>query len=92
MKRVALIAVLPWLCAAAALGEQPVAFHSPGFPPSHVDQQGRLVEDWGTLGVELAGEVADGPNSSILGQVTNGLAIRMAVLFLINQAAAVDQG
>jgi aspartate carbamoyltransferase catalytic subunit len=33
--------------------------------------------------VELAGEVADGPNSVILEQVTNGLAVRMAVLFLV---------
>ncbi len=39
-------------------------------------------------GVELASEVADGPNSTILGQVSNGLAIRMAVLFLLNQAAS----
>ncbi|MEP0844612.1 MAG: aspartate carbamoyltransferase catalytic subunit [Phycisphaerae bacterium] len=38
-------------------------------------------------GVELAGDVADGPNSSILRQVSNGLAIRMAVLFLLNQVA-----
>jgi len=37
-------------------------------------------------GVELASDVADGPNSSILRQVSNGLAIRMAVLFLITQA------
>jgi len=36
-------------------------------------------------GVELASDVADGPNSSILRQVSNGLAIRMAVLFLVNQ-------
>ncbi len=39
-------------------------------------------------GVELAADVADGPQSSILRQVTNGLAVRMAVLFLCNQAAA----
>jgi aspartate carbamoyltransferase catalytic subunit len=39
-------------------------------------------------GVELASDVADGPNSSILRQVSNGLAIRMAVLFLVNQARA----
>lgn len=32
-------------------------------------------------GVELAGEVADGPQSVILDQVTNGVAVRMAVLF-----------
>ena len=34
-------------------------------------------------GVELASNVADGPNSVILEQVTNGLAVRMAVLFLV---------
>jgi len=34
-------------------------------------------------GVELSGSVADGPNSVILEQVTNSLAVRMAVLFLV---------
>ena len=33
--------------------------------------------------VELTGDIADGPNSVILEQVTNGLAIRMAVLYLV---------
>ena len=39
-------------------------------------------------GVEIESEVADGDNSIILDQVKNGLSIRMAVLFLVNQAAA----
>jgi len=39
-------------------------------------------------GLEMESEVADGANSVILQQVTNGLAVRMAVLFLVNQAAA----
>ncbi len=39
-------------------------------------------------GLEMESEVADGRNSVILEQVTNGLAVRMAVLFLVNQAAA----
>ncbi len=39
-------------------------------------------------GLEMDSEVADGSNSVILQQVSNGLAIRMAVLFLVNQAAA----
>ena len=34
-------------------------------------------------GVELTPEVADGPNSAILDQVRNGLAVRMAVLYLV---------
>ena len=38
-------------------------------------------------GVEIESEVADGANSVILQQVANGLAVRMAVLFLVNQAA-----
>ena len=36
-------------------------------------------------GLEMTSDVADGPNSAILNQVTNGLAVRMAVLFLVNQ-------
>ena len=39
-------------------------------------------------GLEIESEVADGQNSVILEQVKNGLAVRMAVLFLVNQAAA----
>ncbi len=35
-------------------------------------------------GVEISGSVADGENSVILQQVTNGLAIRMAVLYLVS--------
>lgn len=41
-------------------------------------------------GIELAADVADGPHSSILRQVANGLAVRMAVLFLCQQAAAAE--
>jgi aspartate carbamoyltransferase catalytic subunit len=38
-------------------------------------------------GVEITSEVADGPNSCILQQVTNGLAVRMAVLYLVSQGS-----
>ncbi len=41
-------------------------------------------------GVEIESEVADGPNSVILQQVSNGVAVRMAVLFLVNQAAVMQ--
>ena len=34
-------------------------------------------------GVEIDSDVADGPHSVILNQVTNGVAIRMAVLYLL---------
>ncbi|MFQ5464378.1 MAG: aspartate carbamoyltransferase catalytic subunit [Thermodesulfobacteriota bacterium] len=34
-------------------------------------------------GVEIASEVADGPYSLILDQVTNGLAVRMAIFYLL---------
>ena len=37
-------------------------------------------------GIEIASDVADGANSVILEQVTNGIAVRMAVLFLVAQA------
>lgn len=34
-------------------------------------------------GIEIASDVADGPQSVILDQVTNGIAIRMAVMYLL---------
>ena len=37
-------------------------------------------------GIEIESAVADGPNSAILAQVANGLAVRMASLFLVTQA------
>lgn len=43
-------------------------------------------------GVEISSELADGPNSLILKQVTNGLAVRMAVLFLLNGGHETDLG
>lgn len=39
-------------------------------------------------GVEIASEVADGPFSVILEQVANGVAVRMAVLYLLGGGAA----
>jgi aspartate carbamoyltransferase catalytic subunit len=38
-------------------------------------------------GVEIDSDIADGPQSVILDQVTNGLAVRMAVLYLCSTAA-----
>ena len=42
-------------------------------------------------GVELTPEVADGPRSAILDQVTNGLSVRMAVLYLLSGKKAVGE-
>ena len=39
-------------------------------------------------GVEIDSDVADGPHSVILDQVTNGVAVRMAVLYLLAGGAA----
>ena len=39
-------------------------------------------------GVEIASEVADGPYSVILEQVANGVAVRMAVLYLLSGVRA----
>jgi aspartate carbamoyltransferase catalytic subunit len=44
-------------------------------------------------GIEMSSEVADGPNSVILEQVTNGVAVRMAVIYLTataNPGSTVD--
>lgn len=37
-------------------------------------------------GIEIQSDIADGPQSGILTQVTNGLAVRMAALYLVAQA------
>ena len=42
-------------------------------------------------GVELDSSVADGPYSVILDQVTNGLAVRMAALYLVAGASRVEE-
>jgi aspartate carbamoyltransferase catalytic subunit len=43
-------------------------------------------------GVEIASDVADGPHSVILEQVTNGVAVRMAVLYhLVGGSEAADE-
>ena len=54
--------------------------------------QNRLTKDMLLLhpgpmnrGIEISGRAADGPNSVILDQVTNGVAIRMAVLSLLDE-------
>lgn len=39
-------------------------------------------------GLEIQSDIADGPQSGILTQVTNGLAVRMAVLYLVTHAGA----
>jgi aspartate carbamoyltransferase catalytic subunit len=39
-------------------------------------------------GVEISSDVADGPRSVIMEQVTNGLAVRMAVLYLLSGVRA----
>ncbi len=36
-------------------------------------------------GIEIQSDIADGQQSGILTQVTNGLAVRMAVLYLVTQ-------
>ena len=41
-------------------------------------------------GIEISPEVADGPQSCVLDQVTNGIAVRMALLFLV--IAATEEG
>ena len=43
-------------------------------------------------GVEIDSDVADGPHSVILQQVTNGVAVRMAVLYLLAGGPAAEGG
>lgn len=57
------------------LNERRVARAKPGILVLHPGPMNR--------GIEISQEVADGPNSVILDQVTNGVAVRMAVIYLL---------
>jgi aspartate carbamoyltransferase catalytic subunit len=39
-------------------------------------------------GIEISPDIADGPYSVILDQVTNGVAVRMAILYLLTGGAS----
>lgn len=57
-----------------------------GIKPVHLERYPHLcILHPGPInrGVELSSEVADSPNAVILDQVTNGVAVRMAVLYLL---------
>ncbi len=54
LTQVVCVGVLCW--SRVALGGDPLPLQSPGLPPSQVDDQGRLVEDWGSVTVTLRGE------------------------------------
>jgi aspartate carbamoyltransferase catalytic subunit len=41
-------------------------------------------------GIEITPEVADGPQSCVLEQVTNGVAVRMAILYLLIAGDSLD--
>jgi aspartate carbamoyltransferase catalytic subunit len=43
-------------------------------------------------GIEISPEVADGPQSCVLDQVTNGIAVRMALLFLLTAGHNQEDG
>jgi aspartate carbamoyltransferase catalytic subunit len=43
-------------------------------------------------GIEITPEVADGPQSCVLEQVTNGVAVRMAILYLLIAGDDSDDG
>jgi len=61
-------------------------FHFWGIDQNSLDQDTLLLHP-GPMnrGVELSGRAADGPNSVILDQVSNGVAVRMAVLSLLKE-------
>lgn len=55
-----------------------------------IAKKGVLIMHPGPInrGVEISPEVADGPYSVILEQVTNGVAVRMAVIYLLTEGRA----
>jgi len=60
--------------------------HLERYPDLHIMHPGPV-----NRGVELAGEVVDHERSVILDQVTNGVAVRMACLYLLTGGSAAEQ-
>ena len=58
-----------------------------GLKPDHLERAApdAIVMHPGPInrGIEISSEIADGSRSLILDQVTNGVAVRMAVLYLL---------
>ncbi len=51
-----------------------ISFTSPGFAPTRMDDQGRLIEDWGALAVTAAGEgLAEAARCTVTSTNLNGL-------------------
>ena len=65
-----------------------------GLHPEHLKlaASGAIVMHPGPInrGIEISSEIADGSTSLILDQVTNGLAVRMAVLYLLSRGSRAD--
>ena len=65
-----------------------------GLQPRHLDRAApdAIVMHPGPMnrGVEISSEIADGSRSLILDQVTNGVAVRMAVLYLLAGGSHVE--
>ncbi len=72
-----------------AFPKQREYFNSFGITKERLDKINKniIVMHPGPLnrGIEISSEIADGANSVILEQVTNGIAVRMAVLYLVSQ-------
>jgi aspartate carbamoyltransferase catalytic subunit len=66
-----------------------------GLHPSHLELASpeAIVMHPGPInrGIEISSEIADGGRSLILDQVTNGIAVRMAVLFLLARGSQTAQ-
>jgi len=66
-----------------------------GLHPQHLQRAARdaIVMHPGPInrGIEISSEIADGGRSLILDQVANGVAVRMAVLYLLAQGTPADE-
>jgi aspartate carbamoyltransferase catalytic subunit len=92
------VAVVVAVAVAARLGDADLAaYHREfGLTPARLARASprAIVMHPGPMnrGVEIDPEVADGPDSVILDQVQNGVAVRMAVLFLTWGGLEIEPG
>ena len=65
------LAISGWAIQAAAA--EPASFSASGLPSAQMDAQGRVVEDWGTVGVRLTGEGVTDATAAVQALKLDGL-------------------
>jgi hypothetical protein len=89
MKTIALLLVLlAWAAIPARIQAADVSFGSPGFAPTRMDAQGRLVDDWGAFGIRFSGDSVVARSPAVSSVQLDGLVPAARAVWDLGSAAA----